>query len=179
MIKINNLPKDYRLAFISYFIKQNYKSMLDVSCGNGSKLEYWKQKGFEVSGTEFDDEKIKLNNEKGIKCKKVDLNEEKLPYEDNSFDVVTLLDVAEHLKNPEKAVSEVFRVAKKLAIVIVPFGASYDSPEHINYWFDSSHLAQRFKFLPTDTQVFLAVSKPEDWRMNQRMYVLVVNKNDA
>ncbi|MDC5850443.1 class I SAM-dependent methyltransferase [Vibrio europaeus] len=46
--------------------------------------------------------------------------EKPLPFEDNSFDVVTALDVIEHLDNPHGALKELMRVAKKSVIVSLP-----------------------------------------------------------
>jgi len=39
-------------------------------------------------------------------------NAENLPYLNNSFDVVVIMDVLEHVNNPEKVISEVYRVLK-------------------------------------------------------------------
>ena len=43
-----------------------------------------------------------------------------LPFGDDSFDVVTALDVLEHLDNPHAALSELIRVARKTVIVSLP-----------------------------------------------------------
>lgn len=43
-----------------------------------------------------------------------------LPFDDNSFDVVTALDVLEHLDNPHGALQELFRVAKKSVLISLP-----------------------------------------------------------
>ncbi len=49
---------------------------------------------------------------------------DKLPFKKNSYDVVISVDVLEHLKPNmrEKAILEILRVAKKLAIIVVPCG---------------------------------------------------------
>lgn len=48
----------------------------------------------------------------------------KLPFRRNSYDVTVSVDVLEHLKEPERklVVSEMLRVTKKLAIIVVPIG---------------------------------------------------------
>lgn len=46
--------------------------------------------------------------------------EEELPFEDDSFDIVTALDVLEHLNNPHDALNEFFRVARKAVFVSLP-----------------------------------------------------------
>lgn len=46
--------------------------------------------------------------------------EERLPFDDNAFDVVTALDVLEHLDNPHGALHELFRVARKSVLISLP-----------------------------------------------------------
>ncbi len=46
--------------------------------------------------------------------------ESRLPFDDNSFDVVTALDVLEHLDNPHGALHELFRVARKSVLISLP-----------------------------------------------------------
>ncbi len=46
--------------------------------------------------------------------------EERLPFDDNTFDLVTALDVLEHLNNPHGALQELFRVARKSVLISLP-----------------------------------------------------------
>lgn len=46
--------------------------------------------------------------------------EEKLPFADNQFDIVTALDVLEHLNNPHAALKELCRIAKRSVFVSLP-----------------------------------------------------------
>jgi len=46
--------------------------------------------------------------------------EEPLDFEDNAFDIVTALDVLEHLNNPHGALKELIRVARKAVFVSLP-----------------------------------------------------------
>jgi ubiquinone/menaquinone biosynthesis C-methylase UbiE len=43
----------------------------------------------------------------------------KLPYNDNSFDLVTILHVIEHIKNDREALKEIYRVLKKEGTVLI------------------------------------------------------------
>lgn len=59
-----------------------------------------------------------------------------LPFNDNSFDIVYLNHVLEHLTNPVLALEEIRRIGKKV-IVKVPNGSYYkfmDDDEHIFSW---------------------------------------------
>jgi SAM-dependent methyltransferase len=46
--------------------------------------------------------------------------EKPLPFEDKQFDVVTALDVIEHLDNPHAAIKELIRITKKTLIISLP-----------------------------------------------------------
>jgi SAM-dependent methyltransferase len=46
--------------------------------------------------------------------------EKGLPFDDNSFDIITALDVLEHLNNPHQLMSELLRVARKGVIISLP-----------------------------------------------------------
>jgi ubiquinone/menaquinone biosynthesis C-methylase UbiE len=63
-----------------------------------------------------------------------------LPFADASFDVVTMLEVLEHIPATTKALQEVCRVARRFLILSVP-SKEDDNPEHIHL-FDQARLTQ-------------------------------------
>lgn len=54
-----------------------------------------------------------------------------LPFNDNSFDVITCLEVLEHVPDTKKVISELLRVASKYIILSVP-SKEDSNPEHIH-----------------------------------------------
>jgi len=50
-----------------------------------------------------------------------------LPFKDEGFDLVLLLDVVEHMTNPEMAISECFRVLKRGGLICINFPPYYSA----------------------------------------------------
>lgn len=65
-----------------------------------------------------------------------------LPFSNRAFDVVTMLEVLEHIPDTQHALAEVCRVATKCMILSVPSKAD-DNPEHIHL-FDQKRLQHLF-----------------------------------
>lgn len=94
--------------------------ILDVGCGTGANLEMLAQFG-EAQGVDVSTEALDFCQTRGL------LNvrqgeAERLPYEDKSFDLVTGLDVVEHLDNDVAGLQEMRRVLRPggRALLFVP-----------------------------------------------------------
>lgn len=83
--------------------------ILDVGCGTGANLEMLAQFGAS-EGVDVSDDALEFCKAKGLKVHKG--LAEKLPFEDESFDVVTALDVVEHLDDDVAGLKEMNRVLK-------------------------------------------------------------------
>ena len=94
--------------------------ILDVGCGTGANLEMLSQFG-EAEGVDVSMEALAFCRERGLA--NVHLGAaEKLPYEDESFDLVTALDVVEHLDDDRAGLREMRRVLRPggRALLFVP-----------------------------------------------------------
>jgi SAM-dependent methyltransferase len=93
--------------------------ILDVGCGTGANLEMLGQFGAS-EGVDVSDDALEFCKSKGLKVHK-GLAEE-LPFEDESFEIVTALDVVEHLDDDVAGLREMFRVLKKggRSLIFVP-----------------------------------------------------------
>jgi len=65
-----------------------------------------------------------------------------LTFDDNQFDVATMLEVMEHIPAAAKAVAQAVRVARRFVVVSVPSKAD-DNPEHIHL-FDEPQIRKLF-----------------------------------
>lgn len=75
---------------------------IDVGCGSGELLAQLKLKGWNVFGTEFSESAVLLCESKGISMKKGPLNA--ADFEENSFDVISSIEVLEHINNPHEEI---------------------------------------------------------------------------
>ena len=83
--------------------------ILDVGCGTGGNLEMLEKFGA-AEGVDVSDDALEFCQSKGLTVHK-GLAEE-LPFADESFDVVTALDVVEHLDDDVAGLTEMHRVTK-------------------------------------------------------------------
>ena len=136
------------------------QKVLDIACGDGLLLRALAQKGAMVSGIDFSEEGVRKCREKGLDVSVVDVATGPIPFQDDMFDVVTMLDVLEHFYVPEELLKEAIRVSKKYVIISVPnfnslparlqvlFGKvpENNSPKkgHV-YWFTYGNLMKMFK----------------------------------
>ncbi len=93
--------------------------ILDVGCGTGANLEMLSQFGT-AEGVDVSDDALEFCRRKGLNVHK-GLAEE-LPFPDETFDVVTALDVVEHLDDDVAGLKEMFRVLKRggKTLIFVP-----------------------------------------------------------
>jgi len=94
--------------------------ILDVGCGTGANLEMLAQFG-EAEGVDVSADALAFCRARGLANVRQGAAE-KLPYEDGSFDLVTALDVVEHLDDDTAGLSEMRRVLRPngRALLFVP-----------------------------------------------------------
>lgn len=125
--KMYNLENSYwwhvgRQSIISSFLnlylskKENLK-ILNIGCGTGANFKILKKFG-KVTGIDSSEEALKF-------CHKQEFNNvrlgkaERLDFKNESFDLITVLDVLEHLNDDQKALREFYRVLKKGGQVLI------------------------------------------------------------
>jgi SAM-dependent methyltransferase len=86
-------------------------NMLDVGCGTGANLEMLSEFG-QAEGVDVSAEALSFCQARGLRNVKLGAAEA-LPYEDNSFDLVTGLDVVEHLDDDLAGLKEMRRVLRR------------------------------------------------------------------
>ncbi len=132
-------------------IPDKISNILDIGCGEGFLVSHL-PKNIKYTGIDHNPESIEIAKSAAYQQRETNFlvgNVYKLPFPDKQFDLITCLEVLEHLEAPEKALAEIKRMAKKYVILSVPneplfqlanflrgkylsrFG---NHPEHINQW---------------------------------------------
>jgi len=83
--------------------------LLDIGCSTGDWAAYWRNKGWQCAGVDIDNEHVQLARSRRIEAKYCDLNHDRLPFEDQSFDLVFAGEVIEHLIDTDGFISELYR----------------------------------------------------------------------
>jgi SAM-dependent methyltransferase len=109
----------YRIEYLTNLIPIDVESILDVGCGGGIFINHLcsKKKFNRIVGVDRSNTALKyVNTEKII----ADIN--LLPFSNNEFDLVTCLEVIEHIPyyNFNKVLEELCRVSKKYILISVP-----------------------------------------------------------
>jgi SAM-dependent methyltransferase len=95
-------------------------NILDVGCGTGANLELLSQYG-SAEGVDVSSDALAFCRDRGLKNVRQG-EAESLPYPDRSFDLVTALDVVEHLDDDVAGLKEIQRVLRPggRALLFVP-----------------------------------------------------------
>tara|TARA_B100000767_G_C19658379_1_gene489882 strand:+ start:368 stop:1057 length:690 start_codon:yes stop_codon:yes gene_type:complete len=118
----NDYPKklcDY--LFQSFGLKKGMK-MLEPGCGRAEFLNNFKDLGLDVYGVDLTPEAVTFGNNLEIDIRLCDIENESLPFDDNTFDVIYSKSFIEHLYYPERYLKEAYRVLKPdgIFLTLVP-----------------------------------------------------------
>lgn len=106
-----------RTADLMRMTPAGYRSVLDAGAREGYYSRLLSERFEEVTALDLNPLQAGWGN--GVRCVQGDLT--RLPFPDNSFDVVFCSEVIEHVPAVEKACSEIARVARHEILVGVPY----------------------------------------------------------
>lgn len=145
-------------------------SILDIGCGVGDFLNYAKEKGCDITGIEPSEDARKIAEEKlGTK---IFSPEELQNIPNESFDIVTMWHVLEHVADLKTEIDHLERIVKKNGRLVLALPnyksfdaeyykdkwAAYDVPRHLNH-FSRTSIKNIF-----DTTAFQLIDiKPLKW----------------
>ena len=103
---------------------------LDVGCNTGPMLIPLRQQGYDVVGIDISPEDVqqaeRYLSDRGLPSGRLSVGDgTQLPFRDQSFDLVLLIDILEHTDHPERIVSETRRLLVPGGIVIATVPWAY------------------------------------------------------
>jgi SAM-dependent methyltransferase len=123
------------LQVLNRYIGKNHadqRRILDVGCGTGTMLTYLAAFG-KAQGVDVDEEAVGYCHERGLLDVRLGAAET-LPFDDSSFDLVTALDVLEHLDDDAAALREIGRVLRPGGQLLITV------PAHRYMWGDQDEV---------------------------------------
>lgn len=137
--------------------------ILDIGCGRGLFLNIMKQDGWNVIGQEFD----KKSASYAISNYGIDVLAGSFEgtFESNSFDVININHVLEHLEKPTEILSECYRILKKggLLVVAVPNIDSFQAMYGKCNWFQLDIPIHLFHF---SSHSLIKLLEKESYKVN-------------
>ena len=90
--------------------------ILEIGCGCGNVSSFLAKKGYKVVGCDYSYDAIK---KAWPGFERVQADASKVPFRDNSFDIVGLFDILEHFSDDIMLLKEALKVLKKSGIIVV------------------------------------------------------------
>jgi 2-polyprenyl-3-methyl-5-hydroxy-6-metoxy-1,4-benzoquinol methylase len=111
--------------------QQNKGQLLDIGCGTGDFLVEAKNQGWIILGFEPNSDAKALANQKGVLC-----TDDIFSLPENTFDVVTMWHVLEHVPNLTDYIANLKRIVKPngTIIIAVPNYKSFDAKYYNRFW---------------------------------------------
>ncbi|HEX2960122.1 MAG TPA: glycosyltransferase [Chitinispirillaceae bacterium] len=117
-----------RLEGLCNMVRQN-ETYLDIGCADGAHMEVLYARGIRGFGIDVSIPNILRGMKTFPHLLFIHGFAEKIPFQNNYFDIAIMGDILEHLRDSKAVIREVFRVANALAICISIGGKT---PEHIS-----------------------------------------------
>lgn len=135
---------------VFYLREQRDGRLLEVGFGSGAMLHEMARRGWQVSGVEFDRQAVDNATAQGLSVRHGSLQEQK--FRENSFDVIVMSHVIEHVPDPKALIAECSRILAPggRLILVTPniagtmhreFGKNWlhlDPPRHLNLFTPAS-----------------------------------------
>jgi len=111
---IEKIKKELRWDTRNRFIFQlkTKASLLDIGCGAGGVLKVFLQYRNDLQITGLDTQDFSKQVPEQVRFVRLNADSGRLPFDDNSFDAVTVIHLVEHIENVENLLKEIIRILK-------------------------------------------------------------------
>lgn len=138
--------RNYLLESVLHFFEPLPRGkILDLGCGDGDYARGLKALGFSVIAGDIDAQRFKYKNE--IEFKHCDITKE-MPFPEDHFDYLLLMEVVEHLRNPYLVMPEINRIIKDKGALILSTPNILNLKSRMRYLFEGAY--EYFREPPLD-----------------------------
>lgn len=123
-------------TLLDKYIKRANLKILDIGCGAGEMLEYFKKFGT-ARGLEIHSLSAELARKKGFEVKSVKF--ENWPFAGEKFDIISLFDVLEHIEDDRTALQKIYAELNSSGFVVI------SAPAFKIVWGTTDIAAQHFR----------------------------------
>ena len=114
--------------------------ILDIGCNDGT-IRNFLSEDIEYFGVDIDNKLIQQLQQKKIKAKQADLNNEQLPFQFERFDYILMLDIIEHVINPQELLQQAKQRLKPEGKIIITLPNDYHILNKLRFLFNR-HLTE-------------------------------------
>lgn len=160
----------WRAATVAAIDPQPGMRILDVAAGTGTSSETYARRGARVVASDFSEGMIAEGRKRYPHLEFVHADAMNLPFDDASFDVVTISYGLRNIQDPSKALAEMFRVLKPGGrIVICEFSTPAFVPfRRVYRWYLGTVMPQVARTLSSDDVAYdYLVESILDWPNQQ------------
>ena len=157
---VRRLMAGFQRSLDELFDAASPASLLDVGCGEGVLAQRWAQRmgSGRVLGIDLEEESIQAGwrEHQAPNLSYRVVAGKSLPFAQDEFDMVSAIEVLEHVPDPEQTLAEMARCAQRFMLVSVPreplwrmlnmargayWSALGNTPGHLNHWSRRSFMA--------------------------------------
>ena len=144
------------------------KKVFTVGAGEGQIEQYLSEIGYEVTASDIQ----KNNSIKNLKFMTYNI----LEYQEMTFPIVICSQVLEHLTDYKTAFKNLIKHTEVRLIITFPYMYSFHSPDHVNFWNDSSVKIFEEMAKPYSVAISKIRTKSEDKDGGKWAFLLIVDK---
>lgn len=150
MIPMLSDLKVFHKRTISIFNSLSHGKVLDIAAGSGIVAEALIAMGFEVTCCDINPLPCQR---RGIPCIEVDLNQQRLPFSNASFDYIVFTETIQYLENPHSLFREINRIVRRNGTLIVTFPNILHIQSRFKYFVNGyPDFFKPFYFVPKDAE---------------------------
>jgi SAM-dependent methyltransferase len=111
--------RDRFKVYKKFFGDLHFKKILDAGCGDGGLIKFiQEQTGAKGYGVDISEKGVSLAKKMGVDAKVADLSK-KIPYPNNTFDLIIANELIEHLNDPDQFLKESKRILKRRSSLLI------------------------------------------------------------